>query len=731
MALGQLGSLGLGSNVLTQDTLEKLKKAEESSQLNLYTTSIEKNTAKQKALTELKTKLSAFQTQVKTLGDSTAFSKRSVTASVTGDSAAASLTASSGVALQNVSVSVSQIAEKDVFQSKGIKAGTELVLAQSQNAGKFTLTQGSKTYTISVDSNTTFQDLAERIATASNGDIQAKIINTGEADTPYRLTISSKNTGTDSAISFTDDDNILQNALGWSFKTDDFAKDSFSGFSVANGTNKVANLSDPLGSDIKFTLFADNQTYEISATANETYQDLIDRVNQTTNGKVKLNYSSSDQTMSFSGSAKIFEGTLDTASNTYKNDSATGNFFANTLGMKVSKNYSLDDANNDFHIKHARNAEFTLDGIKMVRQSNEVKDIGAGLALTLKKTGDINFDVKQDTEGISSAMEELATAYNDLMTTLDTYTKYDTDTKVAGDLQGVSQVTSIRSTIINSIFQTQSIEGSVKDDNDKTSTAMVMVSLQDFGLTLNESGTMSFSKSKFDTKISDDIDFAEKFFAGVSGFEDINVVSKSVKLDTDVDFTGKEFKIVFNDKTYDLSKTKDGQDFVLSGKDAAERARNLLDHINSFQIEDLKVKIQEVNMGTNGTEYLLKFNSDNGSDFEIKGDKTSLEAIGLEEKKVTPSLEEGTGVFASLATILDGMTSTRSNKEGSLTLLDKQITSELKSLNETKKKTQERIDARYESMELQWLQYDLIISKLKTQSNTITQMINAANNNNN
>lgn len=64
------------------------------------------------------------------------------------------------------------------------------------------LFSNGKEYTVTVDKNTTYRDLADKINEASGGEIVAKIVNTGEKGTPYRLTLTSKETGEDSAISF-------------------------------------------------------------------------------------------------------------------------------------------------------------------------------------------------------------------------------------------------------------------------------------------------------------------------------------------------------------------------------------------------------------------------------------------------------------------------------------------------------------------------------------------------
>lgn len=774
MATGSLASLGLGSeNVLSSETLEKLKKAEESARIKPYETKIEANTTKQKALTELTTKLSAFQTAVSSLGDATAFSKRKVTPSVTGDSAAATLTASNGVSVQNLSVKVDKIAQKDVFQSKGLVKDTDRVLTANQQAGSFIIRQNGKDYKISVDSNMTYEGLAERINSVTSGNVIAKIVSTGEAGTPYRLTLSSKETGADNAITFRADDangkDILSN-FGWNLKEKDIAEADLKGYSFSGGSKagSVTNVSDNLTTDVKFTLFAGTEKFEIDFKKDKTsggpatYQDLIDEVTTKTGGKVKMTNapdSSGKQIFNFvagdnaTSSTKItlFDGVKD-ASGNYTSDSATTTFFQTTLGIDITKSYDLDDANGEYHIKKAQNAEFTLDGVKMYRSKNNITDVGAGITLNLLKAGEINFDIKQDTDGLKETMEELVEKYNELMNYLDEVTAYNTETKVSGDLADVREVKTLRSSIMSMLFDSQSVEGKSTDENGNTTKTNVFVSVLDYGLSLNEANKLlKFDSSKFEKKIAEDIDFAERFFSGTSGFEEVNVIGTAVTLKNDIEFKGKDFKLTFGDKSYDLTKTADGtKDFKLEStltqntgemqedfeaRKAKDRAQKLLDHINSFGISGLKVTMQELKVTENSkqvTGYALKFKSDDGSDFELSGDSAFLKDLGLEAQKINPEVKKGTGIFSELKSTLQSYTrlSTSDTKKGSLTLYGERLTALNKALNEEKTKDQTKIDNYYEAMFSRWVQYDSIIASIKTQGNAITQMINAAQQNN-
>ncbi|ELX4820990.1 flagellar filament capping protein FliD [Campylobacter upsaliensis] len=634
MALGTLSSLGFASGVLTQETIDKLKKAEEAGRVEPYKKKVEENAAKQKDLTEIKTKLLAFQTAVSSLGDATAFAARKVSSSIK-DNPAASLSADAGVALQSMKVNVTQLAEKDVYQSKALTTDTGLVNASLKKEVKLTFFQNGKEYSVTIDNKTTFKDLADKISTASDGNIVAKIINTGEKPDGYRLSLTSKETGEENAISF------------YPGSKDDKGK------------------------------------YQENSEAKEIFKNLGWELDD----KTKPNDVDKDK-----------------------------------------KGYGIKDQAN--HLKKAQNAEFTMDGIKMVRPSNTITDIGVGLTLTLNKTGEVNFEVQQDTEAVTKAMEDLVNAYNDLVANLNASTDFNSETGMKGTLQGVSEVNSIRSTLISALFDSVPVEGVVKDKNGNDMNATVMLSMQDFGLKISESGNLSFIKSDFEKKMKEDISFAEGFFAGITKYKDIDHAGETVETGKgkieDKEFGLGDFKIIFNHETYDLSKTKDGKPFKPTGGTEQEKMQSLVDHINSFNIDGLSVKLEEVKSnGVNG--FKIKFHSENGSDFAIEGKEKLLKQFGLSATKITAQPIEGKGIFAQLKNTLEGIT----GKDGSLTKYDEGLTKDTEALNKSKDSTQEMINKRFETMQMQFLQYEVILNRLNTQLNTISNMINAANQSNN
>lgn len=634
MALGTLSSLGFASGILKQDTIDKMKKAEEAKRVEPYKKKVEENAAKQKDLTEIKTKLLAFQTAVSSLGDATAFAARKVSSSIK-DNPAASLSADAGVALQSMKVNVTKLAEKDVYQSKALATDTGVINAGLKNDVKLTFFQNGKEYTVTIDKTTTYKDLADKINTASDGNIVAKIINTGEKPEGYRLSLTSKETGEKNAISF------------YPGSKDDKGK--------YQENSEAKTIFTNLGWDL------DDKTKPNDVDKNKTGYGIQDQAN---------------------------------------------------------------------HLKKAQNAEFTMDGIKMIRPSNTITDLAVGLTLTLNKTGEVNFEVQQDTEAVTKAMEDLVNAYNDLVANLNASTDFNAETGTKGTLQGVSEVNSIRSTLISALFDSVPVEGVVKDKNGNNVNATVMLSMQDFGLKISKSGNLSFIKSDFEKKMKEDISFAEGFFAGITKYKDIDhagqTVEKSKDKIEDKEFGLGDFKIIFNYETYDLSKTKDGKPFKPTGNSVQEKMQSLVDHINSLGIDGLSVKLEEVN--SNGISgFKIKFHSENGSDFAIEGKEKLLEQFGLSATKITAQPIEGKGIFAQLKNTLEGMT----GKKGSLTKYDDGLTKDTEALNKSKDSTQEMINKRFETMQMQFLQYEVILNRLNTQLNTISNMINAANQNNN
>ncbi|TDJ80589.1 flagellar filament capping protein FliD [Campylobacter volucris] len=762
MAVGSLGSLGIGSGVLTSETLNKLKEAELNAQLKLYNSQIETNSTRQKDLAELEAKLLAFQTAVNSLGDASQFNTKKVSPSVSGDSAAADLKVDSLSDLKNMKVIVEQLAQKDVYQSNGFGDKGSSVLQSlgiKKDKASFTITQDGKSYKIELDQSTTLTQLSEKINAATGGKIEAKVVDTGDRNNPYRLVIQSTETGTQNNISFSGDDELLK-GMGWELDKNSISAGGLFGFRPSGDGPKdqITGNKGPLtgsekllesGEKTSLTFVVKNgdtySRYTVDIDENTTYESLAEDIKKQTNGKVELDLKTGGFRATNGGELSILDGGFATDEKgnvdytNYQRDEKATKLLKDKFGIELDtttpQGYNVD-AKNENHIQKGMDAVFSVDGVKMTRPTNTITDIGPGITLELKQKGEISFNVSQDTSAISESLNNLVTAYNDLMTNITAATKYDAEAGVKGNFVGVSEIYNIKAQVNEILLRTITVDGTITVGDSDTSEGMqvsskVSLSLADYGLTLTD-GLLTFDSSKFEAKFNEDPDLAERFFVGHNGFEDINLagdkVSDLAKNNAEgIKFEDGKFTITYNDQTIDLSKTTSGDDFVLTGKTDAEMAQNLVDHINSFGLEGLEASFQIVNEGKDGQKIQFNIKGTTGSDLEIGGDKEFLKQFGLHPQTMYSEYKEETGTFGVLKNTMKEMMSS----DGSFGGYKASLTKEAKNLEETTKTTKEFIESKYDTMWSRWAAYDSIISRLNNQASVIANMINQANNSQN
>uniref|UniRef100_UPI0040477205 flagellar filament capping protein FliD n=1 Tax=Aliarcobacter sp. TaxID=2321116 RepID=UPI0040477205 len=186
--------LGLGSGQaasLNNDLIDKLKAAERKSTVGTIETNIEKIGTEKEAFTNIETKVFEFLASVKPFdlfvtGGITAFEQKAATTS--GDSVTFDAADVKTLKKGFTSVDVSQLAQKDVYQSN-IVDGTSKDAVISQGD----LVIGSETFDTT---NKTYQQLADEI-TAKTG-MNASVEQVGTDS--FRLVIKSEESGLDNAL---------------------------------------------------------------------------------------------------------------------------------------------------------------------------------------------------------------------------------------------------------------------------------------------------------------------------------------------------------------------------------------------------------------------------------------------------------------------------------------------------------------------------------------------------
>ena len=239
--IGALSSLGLGSSgVLSYDVIDQLKEADKKAMIDPIDRKYELLEEKRKNLDSLSTLTASLKSSVLDLSSGAFYAKRTV--ETVGDSVKATVV--DGVAPQEFTVSVQQLAKRDIWQSKGFAAKDSAVTTVDTT---MTLTIDGKDYTIDVTAGTTLDELKDLITEKSEGKVIASILDTGAASDPFTLILKSAETGAANAISVAYDDGDAATT------NDDFlslsnvqsavnAKFTYNGVVVERASNSVEDL---------------------------------------------------------------------------------------------------------------------------------------------------------------------------------------------------------------------------------------------------------------------------------------------------------------------------------------------------------------------------------------------------------------------------------------------------------------------------------------------------------
>ncbi|MDI5935174.1 flagellar filament capping protein FliD [Halomonas kalidii] len=187
--MATISSLGIGSGLDLNGLLDQLRDAERSKLAPLKQQQAS-HQAKLSAYGKLSSALSSFQSAAAKLNDAQLY--QSVSSNVTGSSVEAA--AGSEAVPGCYDVNVTQLARAQSIATAGFAEGATF------DAGTMTITPASgEALSIEVAQDDTLEAIRDKLNAANDG-ITASLVNDGAADTPYRLVLSSSETGTDAAI---------------------------------------------------------------------------------------------------------------------------------------------------------------------------------------------------------------------------------------------------------------------------------------------------------------------------------------------------------------------------------------------------------------------------------------------------------------------------------------------------------------------------------------------------
>ena len=479
-----------------------------------------------------------------------------------------------------------------------------------------------------------------------------------------------------------------------------------------------------LSSETKFSLQVGDKSYDITVNNKTTLDELSQKITDATDGKISVKILNVGGANPYS---MVFQ-TKDTGKDNAIKFKMAGNVNENSLFKDLGFNTTAPDADNFFTLEagtdanagkklaNAQDAEFTFNGVNMTRSKNTIDDIITGATFTLNNVDDKTtsgeykdtvISISKDTASLVKTMQSMVQAYNTLKTNLDTATSYDSESKAAGSLNGLSEITSIKRQINSIITNT--------DKNGK--------SLMDFGFSFTDKGVLSLDTKALESAISDDYENFKKFFSSNTTYENATFYSSGSITNSTNAWTGK---IKINDTEFDLAEIdKKITGNATSGAtstttnpqaDKTKQAAELVKQINDAKIgvtaslDDAgKLVLKGVNDKT------LKIEAGDGSD-------QALTTLGLSAGSKTGIKSVNEGFFAKMNSLMDSLIN---SKNGSLTNFATELKDKNKLLTKQKERTQNSIDKKYEQMTTTFIAYASAIAKMTNSFSALQSMIDA------
>ncbi len=467
-----------------------------------------------------------------------------------------------------------------------------------------------------------------------------------------------------------------------------------------------------LKSDTKFSLQVGDKSYDITVNNKTTLDELSQKITDATDGKISVKILNVGGANPYS---MVFQ-TKDTGKDNAIKFKMAGNVNDNSLFKDLGFDTTTPDDKGVFTLEagtgtnagkklaSAQNAEFTFNGVNMTRSKNTIDDIITGATFTLNNVDDKTtsgeykdtvISISKDTASLVKTMQSMVQAYNTLKTNLDTATSYDSESKAAGSLNGLSEITSIKRQINSIITNT--------DKNGK--------SLMDFGFSFTDKGVLSLDTKALESAISDDYENFKKFFSSNTTYENAVFYSSGSITSGTKAWTGK---IKINDKEFDLAEID--KKITPSTQDKTKQAAELVKQINDAKIgvtaslDDAgKLVLKGVNDKT------LKIEAGDGGD-------QALTTLGLSAGSKTGVKSVNEGFFAKMNSLIDSLIN---SKKGSLTNFATELKDKNKLLTKQKERTQNSIDKKYEQMTRTFIAYASAIAKLTNSFSGLQGMIDA------
>lgn len=683
MALGTQSVLGISSN-LTWDVIEQMKDLDVSNQIDPITEKLEKNMEQQTELTSLLTMMTSLNTSFKNLSDYSTYQKRQATVEGSGVKA----TAGDGLAIQDITINVSQLAQNDVNQV-GLKFASRDSIFSSDNTTLNFYYNGSN-YSVDIKAGATLSEVAQSITDATNGEVMGIIMKTG-GENPYQLMIQSKNTGANNKIYF---GSTLESAATPGGKITSGTLD------IEIGGEKISIDMSKIGSDFGNEA-KDNASLILDAINKEietNHTNLKDKIDK---GEITISLNSSGNGLMFNDASG---GTIKVEANNVKLQASQGTSAVDTdLGF-VKTSVGGDETLTEMKIAAgALTGVFTINGEKfdlsqLTNANNTAEQNRAAILNAINSNSTLQsagIKAEEGKNGAISLVGKSVTIGAEGADASEQTKVLDSIGMVAGSYtssQGLLDKMDI--TNIQKAQDAKLTYNGIPIERD-TNNIDDIVS----GLSLELTSITETGKDVIVRIARDDEGIAEEMQAFVESYNEIyNKLQELTKYDAETEISG-----VFNGNSEIRSIT-----------------RQLNAIINSTDANGTSLVKYGVYMNEDGT---LTFEQDTFNTAFQEDPDAAVEFFRSSTTTSKGQTIETDGVFTKLRDTMDSLI-TGSNS--TLKILETTLINEQKTLNEDKTSTQESIDTKYEIMAEKWSAYDQMIAQMQQSANTITQLINQA-----
>lgn len=414
--------------------------------------------------------LLAFKTQADVLSKPTLWGSKTVTSS---DESKIVATARNSSAVGTYFISVDQLAQNQQIASQGYSSGSAILGLGTVDIS----VAGGTVTTITLEAGqNSLESLKNAINDAGAG-LNAAIVNDGSSNAPYRLILTSNQTGADNVIT------VNSNLTGG--EAPDFTT---SYFDVAEKTNwsSEATSNPLLGSTASYTGNA-NKTYSfaVQGTGAQTIGGgpiTLDWTDGTNSGTITVNNADEDVALTGDGA-----------------DGLTVSFSAGDLvggdTFQIQASAPVIQAGQDAILRLGAGGSGGSP-IIVTSPGNTITSLIDGVTLEIKgtTTESVQITVEQNNSSIVSTIHEFVNKYNGFADFVDQQLSYSSETGTAGVLLGEASLMNLLSDVRSSVLRR--VSGLVGD----------ITKLSDIGIKFNFQGELELDSSILSAKLENDPD---------------------------------------------------------------------------------------------------------------------------------------------------------------------------------------------------------------------------------